>query len=239
MTARKVHDAARRVRLVACGALAALLWMGAAPAVGTPAVVEASGLGAGRAATGFVSNFNLHHNGWTVLSGSWDHPNGAVLHTVGVVGEVASAARIGRFGDFTFEARMKRLGCTSCANRLVVRSRVDSAGELDFAPAFFFQYSNEAPGEEGMFSVFKVKTDGSSVVVKGWTETPAVNKGGWNTLKVEAVGSTYHFYINGTLVWEGSRTGLSTGRVGISMYTEPFSTGDDFRVDWARLTLAP
>jgi hypothetical protein len=186
-----------------------------------------------------VSNFNLHHNGWSVLSGSWDHPNGAVLHTAGVVGEVASVVRIGRFGDFTCEARMKRLGCPTCANRLVVGSRVDPAGDLDFAPAFLFQYSNEDPGEEGMFSVFKIKTDGTSVAVKGWTETPAVNKGGWNILKVEAVGSTYHFYINGTLVWEGSRTGLSTGRVGISMYTEPFSTGDDFRVDWARLTPAP
>lgn len=62
-----------------------------------------------------------------------------------------------------------------------------------------------------------------------------MNREGWNVLKVEAVGNYFH----GTLVWEGSRTGLSTGRVGISMYAEPFSTGDDFRVDWARLTLAP
>ena len=148
-------------------------------------------------------------------------------------------ARIGQFADFTYEVRMKRLGCPTCANRLVVRSRVDSAGNLDFAPAFLFQYTNEEPGEEGKFSVFKVKADGSSVVVKGWTDTPAVNKEGWNVLKVEAVGSHFRFYINGTLVWEGSRSGLSTGRVGISMYRESDSTGDDFRVDWARLTLAP
>ena len=186
-----------------------------------------------------MSSFNAHHNGWTVLSGSWDHPNGAVLHTVGVVGEVASVARIGKFADFTYEVRMKRLGCPTCANRLVVRSRVDSAGDLDFAPAFLFQYSNEEPGDEGMFSVFKIKADGTSTALKGWTETPAVSKEGWNVLKVEAVGNHFRFYINGTLVWEGSRTGLSTGRVGISMYRESDSTGDDFRVDWARLTLAP
>ncbi len=85
-----------------------------------------------------------------------------------------------------------------------------------------------------MFSVFKVKADGSSVAVQGWTDTPAVSKEGWNVLKVEAAGNHFRFYINGTLVWEGSRSGLSTGRVGISMYTDPASTGEDFRVDWAR-----
>jgi hypothetical protein len=171
-----------------------------------------------------------------VLTGTWGHAGSTVFRTEGLPGDTASLARIGKFADFTYEARMKRLGCTYCANRLVVRSRVDVPTDFDFAPAFFFQYSNENPGEEGMFSVFKIKADGSSSQVKGWTHTPAVSKEGWNVVKVEAVGNYFRFYINETLVWEGSRTGLSTGRVGISMYTDADSTGDDLRVDWARLT---
>lgn len=223
-----------RVRLVvAC--LGVLL-------LGLAAVPEGDASAAGttpRPIAGVLSNFNVHHNGWTVLSGVWEHAGSTVFRTEGVPEKVASIARTGKFGDFTYEVRMKRVGCATCANRLVVRSRVDPAGTLGFAPAFFFQYSNEEPGEEGMFAVFKIKADGSSTAVQGWAHTPAVNKGGWNVLKVEAVGNHFRFYINGTLVWEGSRTGLSTGRVGISMFTEPFGTGDDLRVDWARLTLAP
>jgi len=190
-----------------------------------------------RVEAGFSSNFNLNHSGWTALSGTWEHFNDTVFGTKGVPGELASIARIGKFADFTFEARMKRVGCTYCANRLVVRSRIDLPSGFDFAPSFFFQYTIEDPGKDGMFSVFKIKADGTAVAVQGWTPTVAVNKYGWNTLKVEAVGSYYHFYINGTIVWEGARSGLSTGRVGISMYTDMTSTGDDFRVDWARLTV--
>lgn len=79
------------------------------------------------------------------------------------------------------------------------------------------------------------KADGTAVAVQGWTPTVAVDKYGWNVLKVEAAGSYCHFYINGTIGWEDARSGLSTGRVGISMYTDGYSTGDDLRVDRARL----
>ena len=91
----------------------------------------------------------------------------------------------------------------------------------------------------GAQEVFKIKPDGTWITVKGWTESPAIVKEGWNVLKVEAEGNTFRFYINGTKVWQGSKSGLATGRVGISMYTDTSSTGNDFRVDWAKLTLAP
>lgn len=233
-TTRWPASGPHRARLVVACLGVLLLGLAAFPASGASAAATTS-----RLTTGFSSNFNQNHNGWSVPTGTWEHFNGSVFRTEGVPGELASIARIGKFADFTYEARMKRLGCSSCANRLVVRSRIDLSSGFDFAPAFFFQYTNEAPGDPGRFSVFKIKADGTSIAVKGWTETPAVNKGGWNILKVEAVGNHFRFYINGTLVWEGSRTGISTGRVGISMYTDSASTGEDFRVDWARLTLQP
>lgn len=236
MTLQRLRHTRRRVRPVACAVLVALLWTGAAPAAGTPAVAEASGRGSARAATGFSSGFNTHHNGWTVLSGSWEHAPG-VFHTEGLPGERSSIIRTGAYGDFTYEARIKRLGCTVCANTLVVRSRPDAPSVNDFAPAFFFSYSNEEPGAQGMFSVHKILADGSWVTLKTWTYTPAVVKEGWNVLKVVATGNTFRFYINGTKVWQGTKPGPASGRVGLSMYSQD-GIGDDFRIDWAQLTVA-
>lgn len=110
----------RRVRLaVACvGVL--LLGMAAVPAGGASAAGTTP-----RPTAGFSSNFNSNHNGWSVLTGTWEHFHGTVFRKEGVPGELASIARVGKFADFTFEVRMKRLGCPSCANRLVVRSRVN------------------------------------------------------------------------------------------------------------------
>ena len=51
-----------------------------------------------------------------------------------------------------------------------------------------------------------------------------------------AYGSGLFFYINGTLVWSGTDTSLTSGRVGVGMYT----SGDDWNrldVDWVSLTL--
>ncbi|MFN2225855.1 MAG: hypothetical protein ACK2UY_06100, partial [Anaerolineae bacterium] len=66
----------------------------------------------------------------------------------------------------------------------------------------------------------------------------AINQGSaWNTLRVVADGAYLEFYINGVQVWSGSDGSLSLGQVGLSMYRSATSTGDEFRVDWATLSL--
>ncbi len=137
---RRLAFRSHRVRLVVACLGVLLLGLAAFPAGGASAAGTTP-----RPTAGFSSSFNLNHSGWTALTGTWEHFNGTVFGTEGVPGELASIARIGKFADFTLEARMKRVGCTTCANRLVVRSRVNLPSGFDFAPAFFFQYTNEEP----------------------------------------------------------------------------------------------
>ncbi|MCJ7722942.1 MAG: hypothetical protein MUP03_02300, partial [Anaerolineales bacterium] len=73
--------------------------------------------------------------------------------------------------------------------------------------------------------------------LKYWTLHGAINCDGWNILKVTANGSDITFWINGTLVWEGTNPDLSSGRVGIGMFRDN-ATGNRLRVDWAKLTPA-
>jgi hypothetical protein len=75
--------------------------------------------------------------------------------------------------------------------------------------------------------------------LKDWTASSAVAKGGWNTLKVLAVGKSLRFYVNGTLVYSGVDTSYQVGKVGFGFFRNPTTTGDRLFVDWARLTNTP
>ena len=78
------------------------------------------------------------------------------------------------------------------------------------------------------------------MAVVPWTPSPTINQGeAWNTLRVEARGTSLSFYINGTLLWSGTDSSLSSGRVGLAMYRDSSSTGNEFRVDWAYLCTLP
>ncbi|MCR4322003.1 MAG: hypothetical protein NUV74_16920 [Candidatus Brocadiaceae bacterium] len=50
-----------------------------------------------------------------------------------------------------------------------------------------------------------------------------------------ANGTALKFYINGSLVWSGTDTEFSTGKVGIGMYRNASSTGNRLYADWANL----
>jgi len=183
----------------------------------------------------FNSNFNTHHNGWTVLTGAWAHASDQYYRTPGLANKRASIVRNGNYGDVTFEARMKRSGCTTCSNSLVVRGTPKASDtQNNFAPMYLFQYTNEAAGTEGMFSVFRIDAAGNATAIKNWTYTPAIVKGGWNTLKVVAVGNVLRFYINNQLVWQGTNNALKIGRLGISMWRNTVTGA--LLVDWAKGT---
>ena len=66
----------------------------------------------------------------------------------------------------------------------------------------------------------------AQTTLKGWTLSSAIVKGGWNTLKVVAVGYALKFYINGTLVWSGSNTQpYKTGQVGFGFFRNSTAGG--------------
>lgn len=90
---------------------------------------------------------------------------------------------------------------------------------------YVFQYTRD-----GSYSIYKT-VNGSSTALKTWTASSAINQGSaWNTLRVVANGTTIYFYINGTYMGAIFNTSLTSGRVGMGVY----STGT-YWADWATL----
>jgi hypothetical protein len=180
---------------------------------------------------GFDSEFNGSADGWESHSGIWS-VDSQYYSTIGLFGTSASTSYMEEFTDFDFQARVKRTGCESCANRLIVRGTplpLDLSNH--WAAEYIFNYANN-----GYFSVGKI-VNGVTTVLQGATPSPAIVTGGdWNILRVVASGNSLSFYINNTLVWSGTDSELSSGRVGLGMYRDLLSLIDNFQVDWAKLT---
>ncbi|MGC8960101.1 MAG: hypothetical protein ACP5OO_10020 [Chloroflexia bacterium] len=178
---------------------------------------------------GFDSQFNGSAEGWEANYGTW-YVSSSYLWTYGVDADGASASYyLAEYANFDYQARVRRATsyCTSCANRLWVRGDVYPMGSTHWwNSAYVFQYA-----QDGYYSVYKV-VNGTVTALRSWTYTSAIYQGtSWNTLRVVANGSSLYFYINGTLVWSGSDSSLTSGRVGVGLYDD-----DTFQVDWAKLT---
>jgi hypothetical protein len=180
-------------------------------------------------AVGFDSQFNGDASGWTPAFGSWT-VGASEYSTGGEVDNFASTSRSGSYTTLTYEAMMMRTGCVTCSNTLIIRGDPTPLDSLnDWNKGYYFQYS-----DDGWISVYKV-SNSSWTALKPWTFTAAVNQGGWNTLKVTASGGTLKFYVNGILVWSGSDASFGSGQVGLAMYRDDLSAGNNLSVDWAKL----
>jgi len=181
---------------------------------------------------GFNSQFNGSAEGWEVHTGAWTVDSN-YYSTPGLRDLSSSASYVGEFSNMDYRVRMRRYGCNTCANRILIRGVPDPLDETNRWYSYYaFQYSGDR-----YYSVWKRVGGGSPAALQGWTYSPAINSGeAWNTLRVVANGSSISFYINGTLVWSGTDTSLSSGRVGIGMYDDA-STGNLLQVDWATLTI--
>jgi len=182
---------------------------------------------------GFVSPM---WDGWEYHAGTW-YPIGFYptlwLYTDGVAGLWASASQVGNYSTLDYQATLWRYGCESCSNAITIRGAPTPVTDGDWYSAYQFQYSRA-----GNFSVWK-GVNGSWTPLQYWVATPAINQGNaWNTLRVVASGSALYYYINGTLVWIGSDSALSSGRVGVVMSrTDGTSTGNALFVSNASLTI--
>jgi len=167
---------------------------------------------------------------WTVHKGDWKIKDGTYLFTKGKPGKWSSVSYNAKYSTLTYKVKMKRKGCDTCSNSILIRGKptLDSGGKWEHYYAF--QYSNN-----GYFAVKRRTNFTTPFVVKDWTLTPAINKGGWNTLKVRADGSFMRYYINGVQVWLGWIEGLGQGKVGISMYKKDTTNVNKLWVDYAKL----
>jgi len=183
---------------------------------------------------GFDSQFNVDANGWEVHSGLWWIADNAWYTTEGLPEKLSSVSYAANFRNFEYEVKLKRYNPSGYdrSNRLYIHGTPNPLGSEDsWYTGYMFQYMTD-----GRYSVWK-EVAGVSTPVQYWASSAAINTGdAWNTLKVVANGSNFNFYINGTLVWSGSDSSLSSGRVGIAMFRDGASTGDQLWVDWATLT---
>ena len=180
---------------------------------------------------GFSSQFNGDASGWETHYGTWWIDHSKWYTTNGVYDAFASSSYMADYTNFDYQARLWRSGCDDCANAILIRGTPEPLGDKEtWHSAYAFEYNRY-----GYFSVWV--NDGSGWnTLQEWTSSSAIRQGNaWNTLRVVANGSNLYFYINGTLVWSGSDTSLSSGRVGIWMYSDGTS-GDQLWVDWATLT---
>ena len=174
---------------------------------------------------GTAANWTRDSGAWSVLSGAYD--------TAGVSGMRATSSYNAQYSDVDLSVRVLRYADDESANALHIRASGEIGSDGIIANGYLFQIVRS-----GYFSVWK-RVDGVSFPIYSWTQSSAISQGSnWNTLRVVAKGSAMRFYINGTLVWQGSDAGLSSGKVGVSMYDSGV-TGDDLQVDWATLNVNP
>jgi len=164
--------------------------------------------------------------------GVWGIYGSAYYRTTGVANMFSSARSLGKYGDLQYEARMRRSGvCTTCINAIVIRgTRPRSAAKrMDSILCICVQ-------QRWNFSVLRLAVRGD-YNTEGLDCERRHREGGWNNLKVVAVGSSLKFYVNGTLVWSGTDSNYRTGYVGVTMYRDSYAGTLD--VDYATLTTSP
>ncbi|MFC1996967.1 family 16 glycoside hydrolase [Chloroflexota bacterium] len=181
---------------------------------------------------GFESQFNGSSTGWVPHAGTWnvtsDH-----YGTTGLPEAFSSASYDKNFADLDYRVKLMRDGCDECVNGILIRGTPTPFGDGNrWHSGYSFNITRA-----GFYSVVKY-TNGTGSLLQSWAYSTAINPGSnWNTLRAVADGSNLYFYINGTLVWSGTDSSYTSGRVGITMYRTADSTGDQLWADWATLDI--
>jgi uncharacterized protein YkwD len=186
--------------------------------------------------SGFNTNLNSA-NGWQGWirrpRAVWSLNNRAMI-TAGQTNKWVNARyRNNIYTNLDYSVRMRRVNSSNAAQYLIVRAGNSYLANGYWNPGYAFGYHNN-----GRYSIWRRNADGSVTQIQGWTASSAINKNGWNILRVRAVGNNFRFYINGTLVRTFTNTSLRQGRVGVTMYRSPNDPANTrLNVDWARLTV--
>jgi len=157
---------------------------------------------------GVADHFIESHDAlWTVSSGVYVFQGNST--------NVWSTSRynLGEFSDFTLTVR---------GNRETYQTKWGLAfrGNSDFSTYYIFYL--EPWGTTGKWGVWKVTGPSSSLTIKGYTSSTAINTGTnqWNKLKIVAQGSDFTLYINDVFVDTVTISGVpSQGKIGLVSWT--------------------
>ncbi|MDR4506445.1 MAG: hypothetical protein MRK01_16865 [Candidatus Scalindua sp.] len=177
---------------------------------------------------------------WIRDSGSWEvdiagtgpHDWWYEYFSSGVSNKSATSTYNATYSNFDFSALVYRYSTNNEPNRLIVRA--SGAIRSNGKPTNFYSFQYKNSGE---YSVYKT-VGGVATALKGWTSSSGIVNSGWipdwesgqNLLRVVARGPNLTYYINGTMVWNGSDNSLSSGRVGFSFFRKTDTLKDYFAV---------
>jgi hypothetical protein len=171
--------------------------------------------------SGFNEQFTKSASNWSVSRGTWMY-GGGILRGYGVKnGHPKIFFSKAQYANFDYMVRMRRTGCTNCANEIVFRA--------SSTKAVYFGYNNY-----GYYSITACGSSGCTAWKRA-TATTAIIPGGFNVLRVVAVGDYYEFYINNKLMARGRAGGFTSGYVGIDFFSW-VTAGNYLDVDYAILS---
>ena len=181
---------------------------------------------------GFNSQFNGDAVCWQPNYGRKWGWNTATYFSKGIPNKSTNTSYPVNFTNFEYEVKIKRVDAIDQPNTgLLVRGDAKKCAGNGWRNTYDF-----GVGNDGKYNVAKV-INCSFYFIQPQTFTAAINQGGWNVLKVKAVGNKFYFYINGTLVWKGYDSFRSVGKAGVNMWKGGVT--ERVNMDYATLTVLP
>lgn len=181
--------------------------------------------------TYFRDAFNFDAPGWRDVVGRWTVRDGT-LFSKGSSGTFNSVAHVNSYDDFAYEVRMNRVGNSdgSAPNCLIVRGNPRRLADDLWLPGYYFCYSNN-----GRALVVAFDAHGQRRELMDWTPVLEIGTGsGYRTVRVETIGRSFFFSVNGTPIWSGMDDLVRAGQVGAGFYVEPGKRGS-LALDYANL----
>ncbi|MCZ7552218.1 MAG: hypothetical protein B6D39_10230 [Anaerolineae bacterium UTCFX2] len=178
----------------------------------------------------FHTSFNGDSGGWTPVAGNW-YATPIHYFAAAQSGKYISAGFPSDFDNFIYEVRMRRFGkCANCENIIYVRGKPYPLNSSDRWRSYYaFQYT-----DAGSISVYKRSNDVTAALLNWKKKNNFVATGGdWNALRVVVNGPNLAFFVNDRFVWSGTDPSLTSGWVGVGMYSD--NSWDTLAVDWAYL----
>jgi hypothetical protein len=180
---------------------------------------------------GFSSSFNNEMAGWTKKTGKDYFKSATYIYTPGLTDKWSSIYRPNaQYTDFIYTVRMKKSAGTSSNYILVRMGTKVEATEGVWYPGYYFGYDNS-----GRASIYKIDPVMNANMIHSAT-TSLINKYGWNTIKVKAIGWKFWFYVNGCLVKYFTDTDFPRGYIGITSFRDG-TDQQSFYVDNASLVV--
>jgi hypothetical protein len=179
------------------------------------------------AGPGFSSQFNGSATNWTSYWGSWSIYANVYYQVYGDDNYYVSSAYTGaNYADFDFQTRVYTT--SPDYPYIIVRGTPTPLDSWkDWNSGYYFGFDTN-----GYYQVGKM-VNGTWYDLQPWTYTPYWVRGGWNDLRVVAIGSSLYYLINGNLVWSGTDASFSSGRIGYNLGTWSYY---GLWADWAMVS---